>query len=115
VEHLDAASVLVPIVGSFGFFVGVLTIATDGLGRRVTSPRLKGLVGDGGAVVTRGARLYSLVFLAGFGMLSATLVLLLLADGLSRGLPSRTLGGLVGVAGCGASLVVVARGTSARD
>lgn len=107
----DTASIIVPIVSVFAFFFGSFGFATEVLGRRVTSAFLVRLLGpdevDGRVERTTFSALFAtFIMLLGLGLL-----VVLVADGLNRGIPWRVVTGTIGLIVSSALAFAVYRGT----
>ena len=111
----DAPTVIVPVISVFAVFVGVLGLSTVTLGRRITSASLRRFLpaGDVEPPPRRSlyATLWSLVF-AGFG---GALLLVLLVDGIQRGVPERAVAGVIGIVASLAVVIALARSSEPAE
>jgi hypothetical protein len=102
---------LIALVALFAFFVGVLGVALDILGRRVTSPTLRRILPPGDLMPRRPRSLYAAAWAVFLVILGEFIAVALLVDGIRFSNEAQVAAALVEFIAAAVVVVVIARGT----
>ena len=110
-NEVDWPALIVPPSALVVFMAGALGLATSIFARRAIGPRWRRMLGATKIDGRTDQTLYGLAWDIFFVVLGLGLLILLVADGVNRGIPTRVVAGAIGIAFAAVICALIARGT----